>query len=877
VEPGPDHKGGERAGRYVKRERLGAGGMGEVWKAWDTDLSRWVALKFLKNASPEDVARFKREAQISAQLSNPNIAAVYEANDAFIAMQYIDGHVLRPGAAPAVAGWIRDAALATHAAHERGIVHRDLKPSNLMLDGTGRLFVMDFGLARRRDVRSSLSVSGMMVGTPAYMSPEQVRGIEADARSDVYGLGATLYELLTGSAPFRETDLLSLLVRVAEEEPAPPRGVDPDLAAVVMKCLEKTPAGRYATARELAEDLQRWLAGEPVAARPPSFVGRMRRRLARRKMLVTAALAAAGLATLLLAPPLVAARRRETAMRELGALWMNVVVARQGYHSAGQDPGRVRAMLERAVVALGGFIERHESRPEGWYVRARARMALDDLDGAEQDLNRAVGCDPRFAPAYALLGRLHLERHARAVYDRGSSGRATDLARLAGQALSRAGSPDLAEWGFARTPDDEAADVLTHAFMEAYVHRDVAAAVRRLREAQAAAPSEEFAVWLAHWSTTDDERMRWCNEALKLRPHFPRALLDRGLLRRRQGDVDGAIADCTDALRVAPGLAEAHLNRANARQDRGDLDAAIADCTEAIRINPRLLWAYTNRGFIRGDGGDHAGCIADCDLALAIDAGFAPAHVGRGIAYHSLGRLDDAMNEYARAIALDPRCANAYVNRSGVLIDRGRHDEALADCDEALRIDPSAAKAHCNRGLVHRDRGDLDAAVADFTRALDANPQYVEAYDARGCAHLARGRPDAALADFDAALRIRPGDPGTRTNRGVLHFEQGRIDQALTDYDAAIAADPRFYEARFNRGIARARLHRFRDAISDFDACVGARPGAPDAWCNRGIVKGLSGDRAGAVADLERALEVAPDRWPGRARAEETLRRARGP
>jgi serine/threonine protein kinase len=285
-----------RCGNYVRTECLGQGGMGEVWKAWDLVLGRWVALKFLRFDDAEMKRRFKREALTAAKLSHPNIMSVYGVEESrgrpFIVMQYVRGRTLR--ALPRedtqlLVELVRDAALAIHAAHGQGVIHRDLKPDNLMVEETPgtsahgrRLYVMDFGLAKQANVGMSLSTAGSLLGTPCYMSPEQVESRVLDHRADVYSLGATLYDLLVGRPPFQDPNVYNLLLKVVQDAPARPRESRPDLdlglEAVILKCIDKDPGKRYRTALALSEDLTCWLAGRTVRARARRATAGKRRR-----------------------------------------------------------------------------------------------------------------------------------------------------------------------------------------------------------------------------------------------------------------------------------------------------------------------------------------------------------------------------------------------------------------------------------------------------------------------------------------------------------------------------------------------------------------------------------------------------------------------
>jgi serine/threonine protein kinase len=307
-----------RFGKYYLLSRLGLGGMGEVHKAWDTVLQRKVALKFPRTVGEDEIRRLYVEAQGAGRLTHPNIASVYEIAEAegrhYIAMQYIDGATAEKRL-EAMGGnrdireivrWVRDAALAAHYAHENSVIHRDFKPQNLMIDAGGHVYVMDFGLAKVLSSTGDATVSGMVLGTPAFMPPEQAAGhvSEISPASDVYSLGATLYMLLTGKRPFESTSITEMLVRILTSDPPPLRQVDPSLPheveAIVDKAMRKAREHRYASARAMAEDLTNFLEDQPVKARLTPATYRVYRKLSRyRPQVITAAVFAAILAAVI--------------------------------------------------------------------------------------------------------------------------------------------------------------------------------------------------------------------------------------------------------------------------------------------------------------------------------------------------------------------------------------------------------------------------------------------------------------------------------------------------------------------------------------------------------------------------------------------------
>jgi serine/threonine protein kinase len=282
-----------RLDRFELRSELGVGSFGYVFQAWDPRLERIVALKVQRAgsfASHEDVQRFLREARSAAQLKHPAIVALYETGQTedgvwFLVCEYIDGSTLEerlkggalaPHQAAATSIELADA---LQYAHEHGLVHRDVKPSNIIIDRQQRVHVMDFGLAKRDTGDLTMTSDGRVLGTPAYMSPEQAAGSshQVDARSDIYSLGVVLYEMLTGERPFHGNRRL-LQLQVLEDDPRPPHHVKPDVArdleTICLKAMNKAPARRYQSARDMAADLRRYEHGQPILARPTGPVER---------------------------------------------------------------------------------------------------------------------------------------------------------------------------------------------------------------------------------------------------------------------------------------------------------------------------------------------------------------------------------------------------------------------------------------------------------------------------------------------------------------------------------------------------------------------------------------------------------------------------
>jgi tetratricopeptide (TPR) repeat protein len=420
IEPDALEEAVQTLGRYDLIRELGRGGMGRVYLAYDAKLKRIVALKAMRTEGAEDRARFEREVEIAARLQHPHIVSIYDSHAVgttfLISMQYVDGAPLgrEPLTLRPALQALSEATRALQFAHENGIIHRDLKPDNLLRARDGRVFVLDFGIARPIDRTSSvLTQTGSIVGTPAFMSPEQASGKSLDVRTDVYSLGATLYAVLLGRNPFEGGSILEVMQAVIVDEPTAPRRLDPrlpkDVETIVLKAMRKDPLERYPTASELAEDLERFLAGDTIRARPLAAPLRAARWLKRRPW-VTATIGVAALG--LVASVFLLARQsgQETRLRRADALaeeaarkvdeWDRLI------HLPARDLTPHRGLLEEAVRLTGAATEERQGPvPAGLRQKARALLRLGQPEEAERALDEALAAanEPRL-----LLDRAQL-------------------------------------------------------------------------------------------------------------------------------------------------------------------------------------------------------------------------------------------------------------------------------------------------------------------------------------------------------------------------------------------------------------------------------------------------------------------------------------
>ncbi len=625
---------GRRIGHYELLDELGRGGQGVVYRARDVRLKRTVALKLLDRAAHRGSpswARFRREAEVAARLDHPDICSVLDSGVVhagtprqvtYIAMRWIDGESLaqwnaaRRGTPPdrahalEIAGWFEGIGRALQAAHDAGIVHRDIKPGNLMLTPSHRLVLLDFGLARRdEEDGEGLTESGDVFGTPAYMSPEQLRGQNRhlDHRTDVYSLGATLFECLTGSPPFAAPTREALYHAITEfDAPSAQHAnaaVPSDLAVVVATALEKDPARRYASAAAMADDLGRVRRHEPIRARPVPARVRAWRWVQRNRAVAT--LGGALLIVLAVSLAVIAAKNTQ--------LEAELTDAR-----AGRLSKRQRAVQE------------HVQR--GFQTLFRA-----DPTGAGESFDLALALDPKSAAA--LIGRLWIELddpdRALEVLDAvGEAQSDRDLAWLRAFMLEQKGADDAARRAYALAGDHDT-DVTSflqglHAVRSFYA-RDAASARAALpwfRKAvlQAPAPQFHYTHSVLHAAALAGDRTAMDEAAAMLEHHWPQAPSTHEAIAQFYMPVDRprAVAALEWLLRTQPD-ASACIGMAHVALADDELDDALGWYDRGISIQPDFAITWLLRGQLHERLGDAASARRDYRAALQRNAGLTPA------------------------------------------------------------------------------------------------------------------------------------------------------------------------------------------------------------------------------------------------------------
>lgn len=691
-------------GRYLLVEKIGKGGTSVVWKGWDDELSRWVAVKIMAKDRGTSRPRFLREAHAAGTLRHPNLVTVHDVGEhegnLFIVMEYISGNPLDVTQdLEKTVRLLHTSARAIHHAHRQGIVHRDLKPGNIMVDEEGSPLVVDFGLARLEDNSKRITHEGTLVGTPYYMAPEQIgeKGSNIDGRTDVYALGVILYEAIAGRAPFRADSLLGIFEAIQNRDPKAPGGPK-DLEAVCLKAIEKNPGNRYPTAAAFAEELERYLSDEPVLARRQSILRRASRH--KRSLGVVAALVLAAVAFLAWRQfgPIDPAEARAAMLADLPPTWNGMMEAREYLGEKTGDPVILREKFGDAIRAAKAFTDKHPDQPHGWYIQARAHFMLGHIRKAKKALVQCLDRNDDFSPAHLLLARVGVTEFRWTTWDLGNNDLSKypsleKLYRETSQIIRKALHDRIkvhpGAWDFPPSPFDTLDPVLHEMLIVGWVDRDREKALRDLDEANGKDPRAEYCAYLEDLGGKENQ-LKWTNRRIELRPLSAEAHLNRGLILAFWGKTEEAFRELERAIEIHPGFALAFSSRAVVRNNTGGNKSEIVrDCDRAIDLNPGLFRPWYIRGWVKLNKRDFMGAIPDFDEAEQLVPYDAPVHRDRGSARIRLEQWEEAISDFTRAIELDGNDPISYWSRGFARGKKKALGEAKQDVEKALRIAPA--------------------------------------------------------------------------------------------------------------------------------------------------------------------------------------------
>jgi tetratricopeptide (TPR) repeat protein len=826
-------------GDYELLEKVGRGGMGVVYRARQKSLGRYVALKLCRagvSDASAGLTRFHHEAAMIAQLDHPHVVPIHEVGEfqgvVFFSMKWLEGGSLdarleRCRADPRASATLLVAAgRAVHHAHQRGILHRDLKPSNILLDHAGNPHVTDFGLAKWGEAEVNLTQSGTLVGTPAYMAPEQAAGENKaiTTATDVYGLGAVLYALLTGRAPFVGRTVFETLQMVKDGEVERPVRSNPrvprDLETICLKCLRRTPAERYESAAALADDLERWLRGEPIVARPAGRFERLTR-WARRQP-VQAALSAGLMLTIVIGFALIAwqwrrAEANATAADEL----RQEAVARQveadenfhlaheavrdmtprlppaGREDASPDPERL-AVLKKAQAYYQKFLERRAGDPTLIRELAVASANLADITRRIASPEQAL---PAYNRALALCEELRRDYPDDAAVVHGIAVLHNQLGTLqdtlgrhdtALELLTRAQTElDNAIKAYPRDARFAPLLAMTH-----HNRGMILTALHRVDAAREAFASAE-AVWnrlLAADPDAVDHQIELANTVNSLgvllleheraraaQPPFERAVSLRTKLRERfpnrpqlRAGLAQSLCNLADCLQAQGRIAEAGER---VEQARGLLDKLLRETPQVTAYRFQLGLCHTIRGHVLARSRDDRAALEATGQAATIMRQLVAEHpavpdyqrrldralIALSERHARLGETAQRLQALEEACTLQVRFAEAAPDDIDLAgrVALTQHDRAVT-LRKLRRAEPAASA--------------VAAAVQWHRRALSKQPESYEYRRRLAREHFLQaaierdlGHPDAAIAAIDHILELWPND-ANQLYRGAQEF-----------------------------------------------------------------------------------------------------------
>jgi tetratricopeptide (TPR) repeat protein/tRNA A-37 threonylcarbamoyl transferase component Bud32 len=852
--PAPVH------GRYVNQKYHAGGGIGEIYRAEDCQIGREVALKRLRDrAAPRQ--RFLAEAQVTGQLEHPGIVPVHdlgmdEEGRPFYVMKFVRGRTLKEVIAAYHAGERSSAAerevqrhrlletfiaicQAVAYAHSRGVVHRDLKPDNVMVGPFGETIVIDWGLAKlvghpyvrggnelvylTSSSGSAPTIAGVYMGSPPYMAPELAdgRADDADERTDVYLLGATLYEILTGRAPRRGSSRDELLELARSVDPVPPRQVKAEiprpLEAICLKAMTRRKEDRYPGAGTLAEDVQRYLAGEPVSVYREGLPARSWRWCKRHRRAVERTAAA----VLVLAVTMGAG----LALRRAGLAEREAAQVRQR-EQARVDVAEFRRLSDEAHFFAASTLP-DDRRAPYYDVReseSKAEGALAKAGSWADDLSMLPLADERDAlrnELYDLLLLLAQNRIQQGPPARGTAEKALPW-------LERARALHPATRSYHR---------LRSTCAELLGDRKTAEA-----EQQRSQDPRTPAIAIDHFLTGESLRTQSAAP-----DDSPGAMPDRSRLEQ-------ALEAYRQALELDPDHYWSRFQMSRCYLALNRRPEAIEVLSACVALRPDSPWGYSARGLALAFQKRFEDALRDLNRAIAL--GSRPAQLNRGMVYRLQKQYDPALADF-EAVLQPPngrRLIEAAYYRGQVEWDRDRFPEAEHELDRVVAVNPDFRPVYAARARVRFVLGNQSGGRDDLnrylslTRGADLGLESAEAYRLRGYflrLLLVKKVPGPrrkaialwALAELQKAIKLGDRSPRLYQDLGVVHEKLGQSQPAIDAYTQALVLAPGEVQTRVMRGWVYVERKQFARAEADFTAAIGLDPDHAEAHAGLGFVR----------------------------------------
>jgi tetratricopeptide (TPR) repeat protein len=882
--------------------KLGEGGMGIVYKARQRGLNRLVAVKMIvggKQAQVDHLARFRVEAEAVARLRHPNILQIYDIGEVdgspFLSLELLEGGDLddrltgRPQPGQPGARLVSTLARAVQAAHQAGIIHRDLKPSNILFNDEGIPKITDFGLAKRLESDSRQTETGQILGTPSYMAPEQARGHTKDVgpAADTYALGAILYQVLTGRPPFMGETPMETLRQVIADDPVPPSRLVPrlprDLETICLKCLQKEPRKRYASAQDLADDLDRYGSGNTIKARRTP-VWERGWKWSRRRPLAAMAVAASIVTVVGLIGWRMENERRDRLQMQRLDLELDRYQTRGMELADFADKARTREELETILGKLGTFHPNVEADPRLRLISSHVEQKKQRVADRLGDLNTREAAHTQFQRFLDL--RQEAQWYAVGFEGLDPTDRQWELRSVSLAALR--------EYGVELAAGNDAPTVfkpLPHALSEAEQSRvregcydlllllsqaaEPKEGLRILDQAARLRPLPTAAYHLRRAECLERagdraSRDREIQSARQLPPSTPLDYFLNGRELVIRHDFAEAIRSLDRVIQLDPDQPSAHFLLAvcDLLTQPKRLSEAIGNLNTCIRANPRVVGLYLMRASASGEEASQAQ-----EKAVAGATSGPEADRSRRAAVEA---FDAAEDDLGRALAMNPNNELRYVllTQRGLLrLQADRLDEATADLDVAIGLQPTAYQAHTTLAQVLRRKGRLDDAFAAFGRAIACDPEptiLARLFRSRALLHASRpgitpAQQDSALQDLAEAIRreldgnLKAAD---HVSRARLFFRAHRAAEALADCDSAIALVPQDPDAHRVRIATLMELKRYDAVLASADAYLARGKPIAEILEIRGLARVARKDYAGAIADFNRALDQTPSTDP---------------